>query len=110
MAVVDLQQFRAQKERAREKVEKMMRKYRIRFLRITKPFVAQRTYHCDYCIDAIVPGDEYVREIYVNHSRLWEKFKHFPDCFAPTEDEVDETMKEMEHEREVEREAAPKCA
>jgi len=110
MTVVDLQTFREQKQRAREKVARMMRKYAYRLLRIAGPFVAQQMYHCDYCIDVIAPGDEYEREIFVNHKNFFTKFRHFPDCFAPTEEEHNETMKDMEREREAEREAAPKCA
>ena len=105
MAVVDLQQFKKEEEKKRRKLRRLY----WRFLRTTKSFVAQRTYHCDYCIDSIASGDEYVREIFVNDKHFYEKFKHFPDCFAPSEEEDRKIVEGLEEERKKE-EALSECA
>jgi hypothetical protein len=111
MPIINFELARAEIHRKRAKVQKMLRKHMYRLLRTAGPFIAQQMYHCDYCICPILAGDHYEREIYVNSQRFWTKRKHHPDCFAPTEEEVNEVMEEMEHEREAEQqETFSECA
>ena len=110
MAVLDLQQFKERKERTRKEVERRMRKYKFRLLRVAGPFVAQHTYQCDECIDLIAIGDEYEAKVFVNSKHFWTERKHYPHCYAPTEEEVDEIMKDMDRERDAERTSEAKCA
>jgi hypothetical protein len=96
--IIDLRQFQKQKKRKENK----WRRQQWRLLRTDGPFVARQEFHCEECIDSIRPGDEYDREIYVNSKHFWIKRKHYPQCFAPTEDDIDEMRKEWEEDEEEE--------
>jgi|AntRauTorcE11897_2_1112592.scaffolds.fasta_scaffold42448_2 hypothetical protein len=54
--------------------------------------VARKQYDCNYYIEAIEPGYEYERIVYVNYFHLWFKRLHYPRCSAASDDEIDKRM------------------
>jgi len=64
--------------------------------------MAWHSFHCDYCIAPIEPGDEYTRDVYANHYHLRVMRRHHPNCYAPTEEEDLEIREQMRRERERE--------
>lgn len=102
MTIVHLAQVREEKtKRQKEDWKKWLRR-QLRFL-WSKTFIASRHYSCDYCICPIEPGDEYERQVYVDRYRFWVKRKHYPECFAPTEEDDRRMREELAREDQAER-------
>lgn len=101
--VVSFVQEKENRLRTKIKREKERRKWALRLLCPGEVRVASRHYSCDYCIESIVSGDQYTREVWVNYKYLQVTRRHYPNCNAPTEDEVQEELDRIEQEGHAER-------
>lgn len=63
---------------------------------------AQDHYYCHNCIEAICPGDQYLRDVFANYKYIRVKKYHWPQCHAPSEEEERELCEQLERERKSE--------
>ena len=110
MAVIQMAQVRKEREKQVVQAARIRRRYAFRYLRDSKIYVAMFMHHCDYCICPIMPGDQYVKEIWRNDLHFKTKRKHWPDCTAPTEDEHYEELDRLERESDAEAQQERKSA
>ena len=103
MNLVKLANVRDERRRREEEATRMQRLYRPRLLWTSKPFRAQCLYNCNYCIEPILSGDEYTREVWVSRRSMYVKRQHYPECFAPTEEEVRDETNRIEKESNADR-------
>ena len=106
MTILDIAAVKARREAERLAKATRRKKYQWRLMcRWTRVFrrIYRESCSCDYCIEPIFPGDEYVRRVFVNNAG-WIRVErqHYPDCHAPTEEEYREINDQIEREREEE--------
>jgi len=110
MTITSMTSFKEVQEKKIAELVKLRNKSRFRHLSTDKPRMAMYDYRCDNCIMSIRPGDEYVREVWVNYKYMRIKRRHWPECYGPTEEEDRRMREEIDREREAEREVERKVA
>lgn len=98
MSLTNMASFKEARERDALISIRLRKLWRWRYLG-GRIHVAFREHSCDYCIAPIVPGDHYRRDVFANYKYIKIEKSHWPECFAPSDEEVIEMQKEMERER-----------
>jgi len=110
MGIISLEEVRRQIDEKRKALLRHYEKLRTKRLLRSSIHIAQQYHDCVHCVMPIFPGDEYKRDCFLNGYRFWMEKSHYPCCYAPSDDEIDEVERELRREDSQDRKSSKKAA
>lgn len=105
MTIISLASFKEAREKAARELIKFWRRQYYRYLG-GRVHVAYKDYRCNQCIARIDQGDLYRRDVYANYKHIKVRRSHWPECYAPNEEDWGMMQAEAERQREEEQRTA----